>query len=877
MANTRNYVPSLVENFNPVSAKQMAKGLGFNITGSHDLEWNFQKMKECGATEIRLELGWGSVEDYDNPGTYRIGAKEKQALEWCKKYDFEPLLLASYGSPYRVIKTLTVKEVVATDVYTIKVNESVSGITPIRCHAKGGTSNNINFAKLSSYYGALITEIDEVNNTITLASATKQQLEVGFIIKINQLLYPSINSTDPNDPSAVAFCNYCMYLASLIEEYGLRGGRVNVWNEPVWANDFWDIRPYFYDDRTKAGFASTDYSQLSPDHKGILENLSKRTLPKGVSFNSGSTDKTGNGTYLQYFPTREQVKNIQYQSFHPYGNNPEDHGWYPDNYQPLPGSNTNSNLKQAMTEEIMHLKALGFTVIPTITETGCDHADDAAQTRHIMRQYLYYHSAGIERINYYTFANTNGNYPWVWKSSKTERNSFIAMRNFMSEINRINGNSISHAVDYVPEVIGYNGSFPLATIPVMGKGSSCIFTTYIRDYYTDWFNTSIAMEIKETIKVKIPEGTTIFRLWNLNDGLDVPYSLEDNVLTYEVTTDPIALKVNLQIPLVKQVESVTKISEPLPKGGLYYPLAWDTFSTDKTSAVKFRDWNFKTMYPNKKETDYIFNDNEMYRKFMPNAKVDFMGAVMDPNGVGMGYWTKIPEDAPGGGYQFEIDHVNRTDGFINTIDRAFKMTGLRVSDNVRIFTNAVNDTGVVPLRGGWNHVFYSWGSNGNRIYLNGKLVGYSNDPTKLRAFSEPIIHSSESKLLTQIALSKTTIIPFQPTDEQVARWSARDHEWESPAAPAMSFSLDAGKEWISPYYFNLKKIYASSQIVFSNPVTINIRKINSDNTFTSLGNVTFPVDSYFSEINLSSPIFISKGDRIALYPNYEMSFTISGD
>ncbi len=463
-----------VENLGSIAATVVRTGLGFNV----DLEgeWEFQMMAACGATEARFQPGWSSVENM--AGVLALPANDEKSLGWCKTYGIKPLLVAGYGPPFQSLGKFTVADDVPIGATSIKLNQSVEKIVVPYCHVMAGRKQIVQEGKWG-YYGALIAGVDQLTNTITLASKTTIALAAGDPLVINRLLYPSCATGNPTDPSIVAYAKYANFLAEQIASHGLMG-RVELWNEPGWAHDPWDHRGGFYD-KPPDGITAA-----SPNF-GIAEHLALTTLPSGVRYNWGGTNKSGgrsvlNPAFMKPPITAEEVKNsIACEAMHPYGDAPETHMWDPtvlasvDIHQigkaTLPGTSNGSNMKFGRW---MNLQNLSLNFQQNITETGAITADNVRKARHITRQYLGYLADGLERCTFFCFAAPDAGkaetFGFVDETTKAPTQAYTAIKGLVvDDMAAMPIDPVKYAASDLPSVLSYGGTYPLAIVSIVGR------------------------------------------------------------------------------------------------------------------------------------------------------------------------------------------------------------------------------------------------------------------------------------------------------------------------------------------------------------------------------------------------------------------------
>ena len=482
---------SLVENLTSVPSTTIKNGLGFNMDNINN-QWEFQMAAAAGSTEARIQPSWSSVENMS--AVFAMPTAYETALNWCSTYGIHPLLLAAYGPPYHSLGTFTTAQAYPIGTYTIQLNQSVASINFPYCHVMAPGNTQIVATGKWGYYGGLITATNTTNNTITLASATTVALTAGQTLTINQLLYPSCATASPTDPSIEAYGGYVAFLGSRIAAHGLTG-RVELWNEPPWLHDPWEHRGAFYDT------VPSGVTTVSPNF-GIAENLAPTVAATGVHYNWGGTHKSGgrsvlNPGYMSPALTASDVANsISCESYHPYGNCPEDAMWYPLALATatssqvfstgLPGSNAGSNFKQGRWFNLQN-PSLGFA--QNITETGLYTSDNVRKARFIMREYLGYLADGLERVTFFIFgqpgANSSVTYGFVDTTTQAPTQAYTAIQGLVvTDMGNIPVAPITYTLSSLPTVPSYSGTYPLTTMSIVGRHATTDTQNTI--YYVAW-------------------------------------------------------------------------------------------------------------------------------------------------------------------------------------------------------------------------------------------------------------------------------------------------------------------------------------------------------------------------------------------------------
>lgn len=548
---TRAQSVTAVENLGSVSGAQVYSGLGFNINPNN--EWEFQLAAAAGAVEVRMQFSWEAVENM--AGVLALSTASETALNRCAQYGLQPLIVAAYGGPRQRILTLTVASDLPSGSYVIPVSEDVSAINVPFCHVQRSGGAQIVPTGKWAYYGALIDSVDTANRTLTLAARTNVALAAGDTLWINRLLYASCPTTDPNDPSVAAYARYVQFLASRIDDHGL-AGRVELWNEPPWAHDPWDTRYRFYDnpppdlERTAVQF-------------GFAKLLETTVFPGNARLNWAGSHKSGFnsllGPRMSPRPTQNQVSNsISSESFHPYGNTPEDHAWEPTCLADfshseftcnLVGTNASSNLKSAVRYDLRNQIDNGWMVEQNITETGRSTANQIGKARFVLRQYLSFQALGIPRINFYRLADAGGIYGFVDSNSQTALQAYTAMQGLIGDAGAISNPALPYGQGDLPSVLSYRGYYPLTVAVIVGTSSpsdtmnSFLFTCWQRSYPTsgDWLNLPSPDPMPVTLQ--LPSGVAARYAYNLNSRENIPITVSGSQVTFKVADDPVALLV----------------------------------------------------------------------------------------------------------------------------------------------------------------------------------------------------------------------------------------------------------------------------------------------------------------------------------------------
>lgn len=534
---------SKVEKLDPLTAEKLNQALGFNVKVGND--WEFPKAKAAGATEVRMQFDWNLVENMD--GQLQLRPAMQKSLDLCVQNGLQPLVIAAYGPPRTAVGDLTVTADTPAGATTIPVSGALGAIKTPYCHVTKADGTQIVAEGKWAYYGALIDGVD--GNSITLAAKTKAALPAGTMLRVNRLLYPSVATADPNDPSMVAFGRYVNFLAGEISRRGLTG-KVELWNEPPWAHDRWDARGGFYDSPPPGITAQ------SPNW-GMLQRIMAQTPPRGVTYIWGGAHKSGSRGALKLprqlalrSPGQENVED----SFHPYGETPEWHAWDPDCLSTsklssgcgLEGSSPRSNMAVLRKSRLL---AKGRTAGYSVTEVGIPSADQSVKARYDLRAFLVYLSLGAERIDFYRLADAPGSFAFVDINTQAALQPYTAIKALMEKIQTMALPPADSNENDLPSVEAYQGSFPLLTIPIVGRSSArearnrILFVSYQRTYPSPggkWVK--MPSPPPAPVRVRMPSGYSAVRAWNLVSGDNVSLSGSGANVSYSVSDDPVAVE-----------------------------------------------------------------------------------------------------------------------------------------------------------------------------------------------------------------------------------------------------------------------------------------------------------------------------------------------
>ena len=543
---------ALVEVFTPLETPRLMRGLGWNVNVSH--EWEYERVKAARGSEVRIQFTWEAVENME--GRLALTSTYSNSLAWCAKYGLEPLVIACYGGPRATLCTLTVTNTVASGSYILPVTGALDTVTVPYCHVYRSDGTQIVPEGKWAYYGALIHTVDVSRGTIQLAAKTSMDLTNGTKLAVNRLLYPSCATDQVSDPSLRAYQRYAHFLASQIAAIGLTG-RVELWNEPAWAHDGWDSRAMFYD-------AWPEGITAGSPNWGMLRNALQDKLPwPNVRYSWGGTHKYPRSIVQLSSPaaTREQVENcVPTQGFHPYGDGPEDHLWYPESMEQgvtrhLEGANPSSAQAWTQSGLFMNLSDKGWAPVYQFSELGIGTDNQAAKARFIVRSYLAYMSAGpeplLDRLNF--FHLTSEPFAMINSTTHEEYPAYQALKGLMDDVAAMSVAPLPCKTNAFPSIVTpFAGYYPLMTIPVYGRASASdarnriLYVCYQRTYpstnaagTSEWAALTIA---PVPVTARLPAGYAVQRVYDLAARLDIPYTQVGATLTYPVADNPIAVK-----------------------------------------------------------------------------------------------------------------------------------------------------------------------------------------------------------------------------------------------------------------------------------------------------------------------------------------------
>jgi hypothetical protein len=577
-----------IEALGAIPASQAANGLGFNVAQGND--WEFQMAAAAGATHARFQCGWTSTENQAAPPGNTPRAPQFTLASDCQaglmssfRYSLHPTILAAYGPPFHQILRVTVPGGAAAGARVIDVQfaSGIGGDTLSSMTAFYDTilsSSNAYVTDKHSYAGGLITGVtatDSTHATLELASALSSALaaDTSTAYVINEYLYPPPASFSPADASVLAYARYAEFLASKISTSGITG-EVEIWNEPPWNDDPWDDRYDFYDNQPLPvspgpqttylpnwGFAAALYSQTSP--------------VAGVTYNWGGTEKTGGNSMLN--AQMEGNTGVSFwqpntilttESFHPYGNNPEDALWsepcleasihpYPqaaNSYFQCNLFGVGPNIAYAAQRTLIQ-KSINpsWGIAHNITETGFEGAsgDDLHKARFVMRQFLGFQAAGVTPIQFYRlFDTSSGNFSFINPIANADGthnplSAYTAVAGLMSDLAKIKLSP--YAAQDLPSIVAYRGTYPLDTVSLVGSrvgdsANSILFAVWQRSYTSGTWAT-LASPTPSPVTVQIPAAVSVVAVLDLVTRAPVAYAVSGQQIMFVVSDDPIEVLV----------------------------------------------------------------------------------------------------------------------------------------------------------------------------------------------------------------------------------------------------------------------------------------------------------------------------------------------
>jgi hypothetical protein len=553
-----------VETYGPVPAAQPYSGLGTNITTPTNA-WEYEDAEAAHMTWARFDCNWIRAEIQDMPsntsGGYKLPSECSAGLASSKAYDLHPMLDALYGPPYSAIVTGTAASAVPVGATTVAINVTSGSLADV---VPGSTFLALTSGYLAakySYPGVLITSVS--GSTVTLASAATTALAQGAAVTLNLVLYPPViiapGANYLNNTSVQAFGNYASYIAQQVAALGLTG-TVSIWNEPTWCCDKWDHGVALYDNPPANGDISSSLGVELPLYVSTLKSV------PGVPFDNGYTETAmwpGSLFYPATFSFVQSLSNLQSvfgsESFHVYGNNPEDYIWNPTCVianataalvsNILSGSCTPVGLWTGASDSAA-VASQSFPnyqggVKHAVSEAGicrsCTGATETQVSRFDLRLFLSEQALGVSPVMFYLLS---GETDWEWvDSSQTPYPVYTAFKGLMADIGTIAQPPVTPCpACATPSVSSYKGYYPLATVTFVGSrtgdtANSILYYTWQRTYGTKW--TAVASPATVPVSVSVPSGMTVSSVKDTVTAAIVAFTFSGGTLVYQVADDPI--------------------------------------------------------------------------------------------------------------------------------------------------------------------------------------------------------------------------------------------------------------------------------------------------------------------------------------------------
>jgi hypothetical protein len=550
----------------PVTAPD-ARG-AFGVMLRDQVEWEWDAAAALGARYVRFHPGWGSIETA--PGVYSSSTSGLELpLAYAAARGIAPIVVTGYGSPEtRLTPDYTVASAVAPAATAIPLVEATAAIVPHFAHVLRASGAQIVATGKWTYSGALVHAVDHGTRTITLASATTVALAAGDKLRVNALFYESVETTDPDQASVTAWKTYVEHVASRVAAHA-PAGRVELWNEPPWTNDRWDVRYAQYD----AGTAPAELENMGQSTGLFYRILRDTTPPPGVTFVSSMSHKSGFNSLLSTAPTEAMVTRTGMQdAIHPYAPTPEGHGWrvWLPGYPILVGENASSNFQTLAWNHRQHEIDHGWKPDLTVTEVGEAMADQTAKARQYLRTYLSFLGAGVRTVVFYILTNTDVNQTcFMNQTTREPLTAYYRMQSFLRDLDTLPAAPLAYAEADLPRVAAVAGNtYPVMEVPIVGRpDASAAANTYLlavwqRTHPASWPTSASAWAAlpapgPATVTVPLPDGYAGATARNLTTRNTVLVTLTEPtpgewVATLPVQDDPVLLRVTeeLEFPAV---------------------------------------------------------------------------------------------------------------------------------------------------------------------------------------------------------------------------------------------------------------------------------------------------------------------------------------
>jgi hypothetical protein len=578
-------IPPTQEALGVITATQVAKGVGFNVNPAS--EWEFRKAAAAGATYVRFQCGWATAELQTPPPQNAVTSKRYALQPYCqsaysssRKFKLHPIVVAAYGAPYHPILRVTAPGGAPTGATSIRVQlvpgESIDKLSSLAPFFDTiARSDGMQISKAHSYPGALITAVnvtDPNHATLTLASALSSPLPTttATVYTINEYLYPPPATSSPSDSSVMRYAQYAEFLAKSLAHAGLKG-EIELWNEPPWPDDGWDERANSYD-LFPGPFEPGPRNAYLPNW-GFVGALQGRAAPAGVSYIWAGTEKSGSNSVLDPqmqlnagVAFAEPAISVRSESFHPYGNSPEDALWIAPCWATTTGNNdffkcnlfglAGGNFSLAAQEDyFLKLRDPAYGVSHNMTETGLGLAkgDAAHQARFIMRQFLGFQAAGVTPVSFYRLYDKSSDQMGFLDSSRNPLPAYKAVLGFMSDLAKIANPPVSSYSDSTfPSIASYSGTFPLDSLHIVGsraghKSNSDILALWQRSYTSDGSRWATMPQPGDgSVTVSMENGWEVIQVVNLVTRRSVSYTTSSQKISFAVSDDPIEVIMQAQ-------------------------------------------------------------------------------------------------------------------------------------------------------------------------------------------------------------------------------------------------------------------------------------------------------------------------------------------
>ncbi len=576
--------PSLnnVQSLGVIPSSQPLTGLGFNLNPQN--EWEFQLAAAAGTAHVRFQCGWNTTEiqtappqNQDESPSYVLQSPCQSGLAFAQKYGMHPTVIAAYGSPYHTILSIAMPTGASAGSTRVNVQfvsgvggDTMTSLAPL--YDTIVASNGSQITARHSYAGALITGVqltDATHATLTLASALTSALAANTttLYTISEYLHPPAATFSPSDPSVIAYADYAQFLAQCIANAGLTG-EVELWNEPPWTDDPWDEQADFYD--TFPGPASPGPLAANLPNWGFVADLQNQTPIPGVTYIWAGTNKSGDNSVLNPgmlantgMSFTQPAMTVTSESFHPYGNNPEDEIWSepclqatiqpypapPSYYHPcnLVSNSTSNALEAEQNSLVQKNRNPSWGLSHNITETGFQllGSDSAHQVRFIMRQFLGYQAAGVTPIEFYRLYDTSsGEFGFTDPITQAPLPNYTAIAGLIADLQTIPNAPVAQASN-LATILNYGGTYLLDTVHIVGSrpgdtANSELFALWqqsVAGVNGTW--ATLAQPDAAPVTIAIPAGSVVSAVINLDTRQPVSYVTSGQQINVDVSDDPI--------------------------------------------------------------------------------------------------------------------------------------------------------------------------------------------------------------------------------------------------------------------------------------------------------------------------------------------------